>query len=197
MPAWSTWQEYSIVDDNVQPGLRVVSLDIPTAPSPSTLSSKVHYLFLPPCRPDCIDTVKVICYRGCDRRLFKLPVIKKEVSRLTFATALISTGTYYWFWRERSGADESFDKYNKATTLETVSRARIEAEKDRTRCNVARGVFFSATGTFAALLVRDLFFRKPEGQRDPSCSYFGNESKFACVPSLTDKELRIDFQFSF
>jgi len=176
----------------------------PFNPDPNRIAGWLYYVNLVPGEPRFDTTIiklnpppKVCVYRGFDRRFFTLPLIKKDISYLTFSTFLASAGTYYVFRRERSDAEENFEKYKNAKTLEEVSRARIETEKTRTHRNVARGVFFSATGTFAALLVRDLFFRKPEGPQDPSCSDLGNESKFACIPSLTDKDLRIDFQFSF
>lgn len=201
------WQDYSVVvDKNVQPGLRIVNLPLRNEWTRFALDPEVYYMPMhppPPTRQPCpdtirvVDTLKVHCYRGFDRRFFTLPLIKKDISYLTFSTLLVSAGTYYVFRRERFDAEDNFEKYKNAKTLEEVSRARIETEKTRTHRNVARGVFFSATGAFAALLVRDLFFRKPEGSRDPLCHNFENESRFACVPNITHKELSIDFRFNF
>ncbi len=180
------FQTYSVVDNSIQPGLRVVHLSIPPDPIPpnvhyvfKTLSPETVYVKLPPQILIKHDT----CYVKLSSR-----------KSLKLSSGLIALGSLSWFGCEFFRTKKNFEKYETAREITEVIRLRGEVQKSRTRRNIAGALFLASGVTF--------FLVKAEHKIDPDCKKHGasdsnKKFRFRFEPRLATNEVQLALNLNF
>lgn len=96
-----------------------------------------------------------------DKPRLVIPLINRKMSYLTGSFGLITASTLTWYFVEKENAKDELANYRDAMTTEDAVSRRIQTEKARSRCKIARNTFLSSAGVFAILLGRDLIRSKP------------------------------------
>ncbi len=149
---------YNFQDSNRAPGLQYAS--IPQVPGPPFLII-AKYVGLVCCKtvepPSDTRAVPI----GLDKPRIRCWPIKRKATYITTFFGVMAGGSIAWYALEFDNAQDHFKDYETATSTEEALSRRIQTEKARSRCKIARNVTIGSGIIFAALLYRDLRRKEP------------------------------------
>jgi len=190
-PPGGGWQKYSVTNDNMQPGLRVVSLDI------STQKTKVDYIVPPPRTPPPSPTNA----NWLVRPRIPLFIAKRKASVLTAFFAASTIGTYKWYHEEDSAVNDHNKNYQAAFLPEKAEEYRIKTAKAITRRETAQYVSIASGVIFGILLVYDFKSSKPidDGAsiEEETGRRFASHFQLKLGPVFSDQSLSLGVSMRF